>query len=73
MDGFRFGDKRARDDLGGCCGKPVGCGIESRGCVHKVEKRAWQEAAEQEIAARAREAKRATGESPAPAEEERGG
>jgi len=53
-EGFRFGDARARDDRGGCCGKPVGCWLESQGCVHKVEKAAWQaEVAEQERLAEA--------------------
>jgi hypothetical protein len=44
-DDFRFGDPRGTDtsdDMGGCCGKPVGCRIESRGCLHKLEKADWQ-------------------------------
>jgi hypothetical protein len=45
---FRFGDPKARDDMGGCCGKWRGCWIESKGCVHKVEKAEWQALAEQE-------------------------
>lgn len=40
---FRFGPANAGP--GGCCGKPVGCRIDSQGCIHKVEKKAWQQRA----------------------------
>lgn len=52
-DDFRFGDPRGTDtsdDLGGCCGKPTGCRIESKGCVRKPEKADWQALADAQTA-----------------------
>ena len=48
-DPFRFGDPRARDDMGGCCGKPVGCRIDSQGCVRKRDKADWRSAADVQV------------------------
>lgn len=54
---FRFGDSRGTpvsDAKGGCCGKPIGCRIESKGCLHHAKKAKWQQEALDEMDRNAR-------------------